>query len=195
MAEAKWRQLLANPAVVRLATGAAAVLVAALLLTQMDGAPKEDGFEEPRPGGVDGGFLAQIRDRMEQTPVREGRAVAVRAALADAHQTVTTRLGHVTTIFVPPPETLADVVVGDIARWDVSSTERLVFIRPLTAGARSNLLLLTGSGDVVPFLVVEDAALAIDTVVRVQTGAALVRGVRTVHPVARVAAAAEEAGP
>ena len=108
---------------------------------------------------------------------------------------MTTRVRHVTTLVVPPPETLAEVVVGDTDQWEVSSTERMVFIRPLTAGAASNLLLLTATGEIVSLLVVEDAEAAVDTVVRVETGTTVRRGVPAVHPVARIAPAAEGAGP
>ena len=184
----------------RLQSALALVLVLVLVVLTYWGSvlPAEDASDEPAQGGK-GSFIERIRqraaeDRAETAPADLSAALSALAA-APVEQTVTTHLRHVTAIVVPPPETLAEVVVGDSRQWEVSSTERMVFVRPLVEAARSNLVLLTAAGEIVPLLVVEDAAEAIDTVVRVETGTLVRRGVPAVHPVARIAAAAEGAGP
>ena len=176
-----------------IAAALAVVLVAAFGLSMMFG---DAGAGTYRSGTeVFAEFLHRSAERWADEASAE-RAAALPARAAASHQTLTARLSHVTAIVLPPPETLAEVVVGDAEQWEVSSTERMVFIRPLAAGAASNLLLLTAAGEIVPLLVVEDAEAAIDTVVRVETRTAVRRGVPAVHPVAaRIAPAAEEAGP
>ncbi len=55
------------------------------------------------------------------------------------------------------------------------------------------MVLLTATREIVPLLVVEDAAATIDTVVCVETGVRVRRGVRAVHPIVRIAPVAGEA--
>ena len=86
---------------------------------------------------------------------------------SDAPITVTTRMRHVTTVVLPATESIVDVVVGDAEWWDVSAAAHLTFIRPLAEGARSNLVLLTASGAILPLLVVEQAEAEVDAVVRI----------------------------
>lgn len=93
------------------------------------------------------------------------------AAPSDAPITVTTRVRHVTTIVLPEGASIVDVVVGDAEWWDVSSSAHLAFIRPLVEDARSNLVLLTAAGAVVPLLVVEQAEATVDAVVRIKAPA------------------------
>ena len=81
--------------------------------------------------------------------------------------TVTTRVRHVTTVVLPETAEIVDVVVGDTEYWDVSAAAHLAFVRPLVEDARSNLVLLTAAGDLVPLLLVERADAAVDAVVRV----------------------------
>ncbi len=100
------------------------------------------------------------------------QAVHAPAAPSDAPITVTTRTRHVTTVVLPETVEIVDVVVGDAAQWDVSSAAHLVFVRPLAVGARSNLVLVTAAGAVVPLAVVEDADARMDAVVRVGPAAA-----------------------
>ena len=97
-----------------------------------------------------------------------GQDLRAPAAPSDAPITVTTRVRHVTTVVLPESESIVDVVVGDAEYWDVSSSAHMAFIRPLFEAARSNLVLLTASGAVIPLLVVEDTAAAVDAVVRIQ---------------------------
>ncbi len=97
-----------------------------------------------------------------------GQDLRAPAAPSDAPITVTTRVRHVTTVVLPESESIVDVVVGDAEYWDVSSAAHMAFIRPLFEAARSNLVLLTASGAVIPLLVVEDTEAAVDAVVRIQ---------------------------
>ena len=92
------------------------------------------------------------------------------AAPEDAPVTVTTRVRHVTTVVLPETAEIVDMVVGDAERWDVSAAAHLVFVRPLAEGARSNVVLLTAAGAIVPLAVVESADAAVDAVVRVGFG-------------------------
>ncbi|MCY4661767.1 MAG: TrbG/VirB9 family P-type conjugative transfer protein [Acidobacteria bacterium] len=92
-------------------------------------------------------------------------------ALQDAPVTVMTRVRHVSTVVLPETAEIVEVVAGDPERWDVSAAAHLVFVRPLVEGARSNVVLLTAAGDVVPVAVVESADAAVDAVVRVGTAA------------------------
>ena len=95
-----------------------------------------------------------------------GQGSRAPAEPGDAPITVTTRVRHVTTIVLPESASIVDVVVGDGEYWDVSSAAHLAFIRPLVEDARSNLVLLTASGAVIPLLVVEQSGAAVDAVVR-----------------------------
>ena len=90
------------------------------------------------------------------------------AAPGDVPITVTTRVRHVSTVVLPPTSSIVDVVVGDAEYWDVSSSAHMAFVRPLVEAARSNLVLLTAAGAVVPLLVVEQADAPVDAVVRIE---------------------------
>ncbi len=90
------------------------------------------------------------------------------AAPGDALIEVTTRARHVSTVVLPETAEIVEVVVGDPEYWDVSAAAHLVFVRPLVPGARSNVVLLTAAGAIVPLLVVESGDAAVDAVVRVE---------------------------
>ena len=92
-------------------------------------------------------------------------------AAEDAPLTVMTRVRHVSTVVLPETAEIVEVVAGDPEQWDVSAAAHLVFVRPLAPGVRSNLVLLTAAGDVVPIAVVESADATVDAVVRVGTAA------------------------
>ncbi len=111
------------------------------------------------------------------------------AAQEDEPRTVTTRVRHVSTVVLPVSDTIVDVIAGDGEYWDVSASAHLAFIRPLMAGAASNLVILTAAGAVIPLVVVERSEGAVDAVVRLE----LADGPATapvLAPVAAVAAAA-----
>ncbi len=101
-------------------------------------------------------------------------AQGVRAATepADEPVTVAARVRHVTAIVLPETAEIVEVVVGDAEHWDVSASAHLAFVRPLAAGARSNLVLLTAAGVIVPLALVESADSAVDAVVRIGGAAA-----------------------
>ena len=98
-----------------------------------------------------------------------GQGLRTPAAPGDAPVTVSTRVRHVTAVVLPETAEIVDLVVGDTERWDVSAAAHLAFVRPLVEGARSNVVLLTAAGAVVPLLVVESAETVVDAVVRVET--------------------------
>ena len=100
-----------------------------------------------------------------------GQGLRTVAAPEDAAVTVTTRVRHVTTVALPETAEIVEVVVGDAEHWDVSAAAHLAFVRPLAPGARSNLVLLTASGGIVPLALVESADGAVDAVVRVSLDA------------------------
>ena len=97
-----------------------------------------------------------------------GQGLRAPATPEDAPLTVSTRVRHVSTVVLPETAEIVEVVTGDPERWDVSAAAHLVFVRPLVAGARSNVVLLTAAGTVVPLLVVESADAAVDSVVQVE---------------------------
>ena len=97
------------------------------------------------------------------------------AAQDDEPRTVTTRVRHVSTLVLPRAETIVDVVVGDAEYWDVSASAHLAFVRPLMAGAESNLVILTASGAVLPVVVIERSEGPVDAVVRLGAAVALPR--------------------
>ena len=77
-----------------------------------------------------------------------------------------------TAIVLPETAEIVEVVVGDAEQWDVSVAAHLAFVRPLAEGARSNAVLLTAAGRIVPLALVESAESAVDAVVRVGAAAA-----------------------
>ena len=84
---------------------------------------------------------------------------------------VMTRVRHVSTVVLPETAEIVEVVAGDPEQWDVSAAAHLVFVRPLVEGARSNMVVLTAAGHIVPIAVVESAKATVDAVVRVETPA------------------------
>ena len=106
---------------------------------------------------------------------------------------ITTQVRHTTTVVVPATETIVDVVAGDAEYWDVSASANVAYVKPLEAGAASNVTLVAASGRVWALLVAESGAGEPDLVVHIDpavTGpATLPRPV----PLAFTAAAALEA--
>ena len=112
---------------------------------------------------------------------------------SDAPVTVTARVRHVTTVVLPETAEIVDLVVGDAARWDISAAAHLAFVRPLAEGVRSNVVLLTAGGDIVPLLLVEREDVPVDAVVRVAAGAADAGAAPVLAAAGTVAAAAARA--
>ena len=90
---------------------------------------------------------------------------------------------------LPVSDTIVEVVAGDGEYWDVSASAHLAFIRPLMAGAESNLVILTAAGAVLPLVVVERSDAPVDAVVRLGSSDEPTT-VPVLAPVAAVAAAA-----
>ena len=120
-----------------------------------------------------------------------GQGVRAPSSAGDEPITVTTRVRHVSTVVLPETAEIVDVVVGDAERWDVSAAAHLAFVRPLVEGARSNLVLLTAAGTIVPLVVVERADAVVDAVVRVSVASS---GTENAGPVLAAAEAVAAAG-
>ena len=81
---------------------------------------------------------------------------------------VLTQVRHTTTVVVPQPETIVDVVAGDADYWDVSAAANVAYIKPLDAAVASNVTLVAGSGRVWALLVAESSTEDPDLVVYVE---------------------------
>ena len=81
---------------------------------------------------------------------------------------VLTQVRHTTTVVVPQPETIVDVVAGDAEYWDVSAASNVAYIKPLDAGVASNVTLVAASGRVWALLVAESSTDDPDLVVHVE---------------------------
>ena len=89
-----------------------------------------------------------------------------------ASVTVVTAVRHVSAVVLPVGVRIVEVVAGDAEHWDVSAAAHMAFVRPLLPGTRSNVLLLTDGGAVLPLVVIEasheDAPDgAVDSVIRI----------------------------
>ena len=107
--------------------------------------------------------------------------------------TVTTRVRHVSTVVLPVGTVIVDAVVGDATSWDVTVAAHLAFLRPLVSGARSNLVLLTAAGVLVPLVVIERADAPVDAVVPVTVAGGAVAASPVLTTPDAVAAAAVRA--
>ncbi len=112
---------------------------------------------------------------------------------SDAPVTVTARVRHVTTVVLPETAEIVDLAVGDAERWDISAAAHLAFVRPLAEGVRSNVVLLTAGGGILPLLLIERDDAPVDAVVRVGAGAADAGGAPVLAAAGTVAAAAARA--
>ena len=81
---------------------------------------------------------------------------------------VLTQVRHTTTVVVPQPETIVDVVAGDAEYWDVSAAANVAYIKPLDAAVASNVTLVAASGRVWALLVAESSTDDPDLVVYVE---------------------------
>ena len=120
----------------------------------------------------------------------EAQGVRAATAAGDEPITVAARVRHVTVIVLPETAEIVEVAVGDAEQWDVSASAHLAFVRPLAADARSNAVLLTAAGRIVPLALVESGETAVDTVVRIGAAAA---GAGDGGPVLATAGAVEKA--
>ncbi len=88
----------------------------------------------------------------EQTGVR--RVAASEQSLIPLQ----TRLRFTTMIVLPDDEEILDVVCGDRDYWVISATQNIAHVKPAKAGAETNLNLVTVSGAIYSFLLVEKSA-------------------------------------
>jgi len=65
------------------------------------------------------------------------------------------QLRYTTLIVLPAEERILDFVCGDKEFWIVNGNQNLAYIKPAKSGARTNLNLITASGNVYSFLLTE----------------------------------------
>ena len=71
---------------------------------------------------------------------------------------VNAKMRFTTMIVLPEHEEILDFVCGDKDFWVISGAQNLAYIKPAKAGAKTNLNLITASGHIYSFLLVEGAA-------------------------------------
>ena len=106
----------------------------------------------------------------------EGHVGAQPDPAGDQPRTVTARVRHVVAIVLPVGVGIVEVVSGDAEYWDVTAAANMAFVRPLREGIRSNVLILTDTGAILPLVVIEEAhteaaGRAVATVVRLDVPA------------------------
>lgn len=65
------------------------------------------------------------------------------------------KLRHTTMVILPESEEILDFVCGDKDYWVISGGQNLAYVKPAKAGATTNLNLVSASGQVYSFLLVE----------------------------------------
>lgn len=68
---------------------------------------------------------------------------------------VRTRIRYTTLIVLPKNEQILDFTCGDKEYWAVEGTQNMAFIKPAKVGAQSNLNLVTASGNIYSFVLIE----------------------------------------
>lgn len=66
-----------------------------------------------------------------------------------------TRLRYTTMVVLPDGEEILDVLCGDRDWWVISATHNIAHVKPAKAGAETNLNLVTSSGTIYSFMLVE----------------------------------------
>jgi type IV secretory pathway VirB9-like protein len=74
--------------------------------------------------------------------------------------TLHTRIRFTTMIILPAGEDIVDVICGDKEFWVISATHDIAHVKPAKEGATTNLNLVTASGTVYSFILVEGKAIA-----------------------------------
>ena len=84
----------------------------------------------------------------------------VREVSASEHSLIPlqTRLRYTTMIVLPDREEILDVICGDRDFWVISATQNIAHVKPAKAGAETNLNLVTASGAIYSFVLVEKTA-------------------------------------
>lgn len=62
---------------------------------------------------------------------------------------------YTTVIVIPKTENIIDYIVGDELNWVVNGADNFAYVRPLKPGLKTNINLVTASGNVYSFLLVE----------------------------------------
>jgi type IV secretion system protein VirB9 len=105
-------------------------------------ASKSEGSAPPTPKEV-------------EAPIQQAKVVSYgRKDLA----TVNTKLRYTTLIVLPPTERILDFTIGDKEFWVVDGSENFAYVKPAKAGAHTNMNLITASGNIFSFLLVEVSA-------------------------------------
>jgi type IV secretion system protein VirB9 len=73
---------------------------------------------------------------------------------------VRTKLRFSTMIILPKNEQILDFTCGDKEFWIVNGNQNFAYVKPAKAGARTNLNLVTASGNIYSFLLSETSAVA-----------------------------------
>jgi type IV secretion system protein VirB9 len=68
---------------------------------------------------------------------------------------IKTKLRYMTLVVLPKQEQILDFTCGDKDWWVISGTQNFAYIKPAKAGARTNVNLITASGNVYSFLLTE----------------------------------------
>jgi type IV secretion system protein VirB9 len=93
-----------------------------------------------------------------QVPATRADALAksrvVRYAASDIVP-LATRVRFTTMIVLPADERILDFICGDKEFWIVNGTQNFAYVKPAKPGARTNLNLVTASGNVYSFLLTE----------------------------------------
>src|SRR5437879_7511106 len=91
------------------------------------------------------------------TPARAATEAAARVVKYSKEDIVPVRakLRFSTLIVLPESEEILDFTTGDKEFWIINGTHNLCYVHPAQAGIRSNLNLITASGHVYSFLLIE----------------------------------------
>ena len=69
-----------------------------------------------------------------------------------------TRLRYTTMVVLPEGEEILDVLCGDRDFWVISATHNIAHVKPAKAGAETNLNLVTSSGAIYSFMLIEKSS-------------------------------------
>ena len=102
-------------------------------------------------------------------PAEGAEARRVRLASLDEIVEITTAVRHTTVIALPPDELIADFVAGDTEYWQLQGEANIAYLKPQGEGERTNVALITRSGNIYSFLCREGGGEP-DLVVHVEVG-------------------------
>jgi type IV secretion system protein VirB9 len=74
--------------------------------------------------------------------------------------TLQTRVRYTTLVVLPPREQIMDVLCGDKEYWRVGGVNNIAYIKPAQADIKTNINILTASGNVYSFVVTETSGSA-----------------------------------